>query len=77
MTSPKKLEAIILALMMALKISDGVVLGRHHLYVFPRSMAGKICTTARNTTLREIAAVAGRSLGVATLIIVAAMTVTG
>jgi hypothetical protein len=74
---PKKLGAIILALMMARKISGGAFLGRHHLYVFPRSKTGKILTTARNTTPRENAAVTGRSLRVATRITVAAMKVTG
>jgi hypothetical protein len=74
---PKKLGAIILALMMARKISGGALLGRHHLYVSPRSKTGKIRTTARNTTPRENAAVTGRSLRVATRIIVAAMKVTG
>jgi hypothetical protein len=74
---PKKLGAIILALMMARKISGGALLGRHQLYVSPCPKAGKIRTTARNTTPREDAAAAGRSLRVATGIIAATMKVTG
>jgi hypothetical protein len=69
------LGAIILALMMAPNLFGDAVLGRHHLYVSPRAMTGKIRTTGRNSTPRDNARVAGRSLRVAALIIVAAMKV--
>jgi hypothetical protein len=45
-TASKKLEAIILVLMMAPKLCGDAVLGGHHLYVVPRTMTGLIRTTA-------------------------------
>jgi|SRR5271169_6294765 len=67
---PKKLEAIILVLMMAPKLSYASVLGGHHLYVAPRTMTGIICTTPLITIPSKNDAEAGRFFEMATGIII-------
>jgi hypothetical protein len=61
----KKLEAIILALMMAPKLSGAVRLRRHHLYAARPSATGIGRTGTPNTVLRKLEAEAGRTIGIA------------
>jgi hypothetical protein len=63
---PKKLGAIILALMMAPKLSGAARLRRHHLYASPPTATGVTRTATPNTVLRKLEAEADRIIGIAT-----------
>jgi len=65
--SPKKLEAIILVLMMASKPLSGAVLGGHHRCVAPRTMTGIIRTTTLINMPCKNDAEPGRSFEMATV----------
>src|SRR5579859_354860 len=62
---PKKLGAIILALMMAPKLAGAVRIRRHHLYAAPPTATGVTRTATPNTVLRKLEPEAGRAIGIA------------
>jgi hypothetical protein len=68
-SSLKKFGAIILAWMMAPKLTGEAGLGRHPLYVSPGTMTGVIRTTAMFAMLCRKAAETGRAFGMATITI--------